>query len=238
MTRAAGILGAVLGLVLAGGCKKGGVALELDMEPQAVTADEAVHFSGQVRGEEPSLTLDGAQVPLQEGRFQAVQPLKPGDNAFTFVLSAKPVAGAAPEQKTQRFAVKRVDPATFDAEHFYEGIGNMDSLQRSTSGGLLADKATVKLKTQELKGVCFEEYGHENRPVTGGMPMDIRLSVGEGRAKVSVKPEQGPVASAVASPGQPATLNAKAALHIRTYLVRLEALDGRPAKDVELVVSY
>jgi hypothetical protein len=55
--------------------------------------------------------------------------------------------------------------------------------------------------------------------------------------KVSVKPEQGPSASAVATPDKPATLNAKAELRIKTYSVRLEALDG-PARDVELVVRY
>jgi hypothetical protein len=232
------ILCAVLGLLWVGGCKKGGVGFELDMEPQAVTSEESLRFSGQARGEEPSLTLNGTPVPLKEGRFELTQPLQLGDNVLTFAFSARPSAGAAPEQKTQRFEVKRVDLPTFEAQHFYTGTSSMGNFQRSTSGGLLADKAEVKLKAKELSGVRYEQFGHENRPVKGGMPLDITLKVGQGRLKVSVKPEQGPVASAIASPGTPATLSATAELRMKKYTVRLEALDGQPVKDVELVVRY
>lgn len=231
---------AVVGLLAVGalGCKGQGAGLELDMEPPSVTAEEAQRFSGQVRGVEPSLTVNGAPVPLKEGRFELTQPLKEGDNVLTFVASAKPAAGAAAEQKTERFEVKRVSPATFDAEHFYTASGSMRSFQRSNAGGLLADKAETRLKAAELSGARLEEFSHERRPVRGGMPMDISLSVGEGRVKVSVKPEQGPVASAVASPGTPATLQAPAELRHRKYYVRIEALDGRPAKDMDLTVRY
>jgi hypothetical protein len=114
----------------------------------------------------------------------------------------------------------------------------MNGTQRSSSGGLLADKAEGRLRADELSGSRLEEYGHERRPPPGGMPLDIRLSVEEGRVKVSVKPEQGPVASAVASPNAPATLQAPAELHHRKYTVRLEALDGKPARKVDLQVRY
>ncbi|MFL5346579.1 MAG: hypothetical protein ACJ8AT_17505 [Hyalangium sp.] len=232
------MLGAALALLVVGGCKGGsGVNLELDMKPQAVTVEDSVRLSGQARGVEPSLSLNGKPVPVHEGFFEVNQPLQPGDNVLTLDLSARPKEGAAPEQKTERFEVKRVDQATFDAQYFYSGISSMGSFKRVSSGGLLADKAEVKLTAKELTGVRFEEFGHENRPVKGGMPMEITLKVGQGRAKVSVKPEQGPSASAVATPDKPATLNAKAELRIKTYSVRIEALDG-PARDVELVVRY
>lgn len=237
--RTVAILGAVLGLVLGVGCKGRGVGLELDMEPQSVTVEESLRFSGQARGVEPSLTINSAPVPVKEGRFEVTQPLKEGDNVLTFTLSARPEAGAAPEQKTERFEVKRVDQATFAAGHFYTGSGSMGSHSRRTSsGGILSDEAEVTLTAKEISGVRFEEVGHENRPVRGGMPVDIRLSVGQGRMKVSVKSEEGPVVSAVATPGAPATLTATAALRARKASVRMEALDGQPARDVELVVGY
>ncbi|MBN1205826.1 MAG: hypothetical protein JXB05_12990 [Myxococcaceae bacterium] len=232
------ILGATLGLLLVGGCKKG-VGLELDMEPPPATVEESQRFSGRVRGVEASLTLNGKPVPLREGRFELTQPLQEGANVLTFALSARPEAGAAPEQKTERFEVKRVDQATFAAEHFYTGSGSLKSLsRRSSGGGLLSDEAEVTLKVDELHGVHFEELSREKRQVRGSLPMELRLSVGQGRARVSVKPEQGPVASAEAAPGAPATLSATAELRLKKYSVRLEALDGQPAKDVELVVSY
>lgn len=232
------MLGAALALLVVGGCKsRSGVSLALDMSPQAVTVEDSVRLSGEARGVEPSLTLNGKPVPVHEGFFEVTQPLQPGDNVLTLTLDARPKEGAAPEQKTERFEVKRVDQATFDREYFYSGISSMANFKRISSGGLLSDKAEVKLTAQELTGVRYEEFGHENRPVPGGMPMEISLKVGHGRAKVSVKPEQGPSASAVATPDKPATLNAKAELRIKTYTVRLEALDG-PAKDVELVVRY
>jgi hypothetical protein len=225
--------------LLVGGCKShsGGVGLELDMKPQAVTVEDSLKLSGEARGVEPSLTLNGAPVPVHDGRFELAQPLQLGDNVLTLVLSAKPKEGAAPEQKTERLEVKRVDQPTFDAQYFYIGTSSMGSFKRKSSGGLLADKAEVKLTAKELTGVRYEEFGHENRPVAGGMPLEINLKVGQGRVKVSVKPEQGPSASAIATPGAPATLNAKAEMRVKTYSVRLEALDG-PAKDVELVVRY
>jgi hypothetical protein len=236
--RTIGMLGAALALLVVGGCKGGGgVALELDMKPQTVTVEPSVRFSGQARGVEPSLTLNGVPVPVHEGFFEITQPLQPGDNVLTLTLSARPKEGAPPEQKTERFEVQRVDQPTFDAKYFYTGISSMGSFKRSSSGGLLADKAEVKLTAKELTGVRYEEFGHENRPVAGGMPLEINLKVGQGRVKVSVKPEQGPSASAVATPGSPATLNAKAELRVKTYSVRLEALDG-PARDVELGVRY
>ncbi|SEU37519.1 hypothetical protein [Stigmatella erecta] len=229
---------AVLGWGGLWGCQGKGVALKLDMDPPSVTPAEAQAFSGQVRGVEPQLTLNGAPVALKEGRFALTEPLKNGDNVFTFVLSAKPGADKAAEQKTDRYAVKRVPQEVFDAEHFYSTSGSMNGTQRSSSGGLLADKAEGRLQADELSGSRLEEYGHENRPPRDGMPLDIRLSVGEGRVKVSVKPEQGPVASAVAAPGTPATLQAPAELHHRKYTVRLEALDGKPARKVDLQVRY
>ncbi|ADO68796.1 hypothetical protein [Stigmatella aurantiaca] len=229
---------AVLGWGGLWGCQGKGVALKLDMDPPSVTPSESQAFSGQVRGVEPSLTLNGTPVALQEGRFELTQPLKDGANVFTFVLSAKPGAGAAAEQKTDRFEVKRVPQDVYDAEYFYSTSGSMNGTQRSGSGGLLADKAESRLRADELSGSRLEQYSHENRPPRGGMPLDISLSVGQGRVKVSVKPEQGPVASAVASPNAPATLQAPAELHHSKYTVRLEALDGKPARQLELQVRY
>jgi hypothetical protein len=234
------ILGAALGLLLVGGCKKGGVGLELDMEPPAATVEQSQRFSGQVRGAEASLTLNGTPVPLKEGRFELSQPLQEGPNVFTFVLSARPEAGAAAEQKTERFEVKRVDEATFAAEHFYTGSGSMKSTSRKSSGGgLLQDGGQVTLKADELLGVHFEELTREKGKSASGRPMDIRLSVGQGRVKVSVRSEQGTVTSAVATPGAPATLSATAELRSqKKYSVRLDALDGQPARNLELSVSY
>ncbi|MDC0712804.1 hypothetical protein POL68_30365 [Stigmatella sp. ncwal1] len=229
---------AVLGWGGLWGCQGKGVALKLDMDPPSVTPAESQAFSGQVRGVEPSLTLNGTPVVLQDGRFELTQPLKDGANVFTFVFSAKPGADAAAEQKTDRFEVKRVPQEVFDAEHFYGSSGSMSGIKRSGSGGLLADKAESRLQADELSGARLEEYSHENRPPRDGMPLDISLSVGQGRVRVSVKPEKGPVASAVAAPNAPATLQAPAQLHHSKYTVRLEALDGKPARQLDLKVSY
>src|SRR5512140_925730 len=96
------VLGAALALLVVG-CKGGsGVALELDMKPQAVTVEQSVRLSGQARGVEPSLSLNGKKVPVHEGFFEVTQPLQPGDNVLTLDLSARPKEGAAPEQKTER----------------------------------------------------------------------------------------------------------------------------------------
>ncbi len=238
--RTLAIFGVALGLVAVGGCKKsGGVGLDVDMDPPSVTTAETQRFSGQVRGVEPSLTLNGQPVPVKDGRFETTQPLKAGDNVFAFTLSARPQAGAAVEQKTERYEVKRVDQATFDAQHFYSGSGSVSGSSRKSSSGLLADGAELKVKLQELRGVHMETLKLDGWKRRGDLPLELSLGVGQGRVKVSVKSSEGPVASVVATPGAPVTLKASAERRSagKKATLRMEALDG-PARDVELEVRY
>jgi hypothetical protein len=214
------------------------VGLEWDVEPPELTAEASHRFSGQVRGLEASLTVDGAPLALKGGRFEHTRALQPGDNTLTFTLTARPKEGAAPETHTERHTVKRVDEATYAAETFYVTRGSVGSSTRtSVTTGLGEGAVEAELQAGELRGSLLEAYEHSNRPRKGGMPMEAQLSVGAGRVRVSLKPEEGPVTSAVASPGAPVTLRGTSELRHGKYHVRLEALEG-PARDVHLRVRY
>ncbi|MBB97454.1 MAG: hypothetical protein CML68_23000 [Rhodobacteraceae bacterium] len=61
-------------------------ALDLDLPPPRATSDPDVTLSGQA-GDATRLELNGAPVPLSDGRFDLVVPLDPGLNAFELVAS-------------------------------------------------------------------------------------------------------------------------------------------------------
>ncbi|XXF78737.1 hypothetical protein P2318_02975 [Myxococcaceae bacterium GXIMD 01537] len=241
-------VGGVLGLLAVGGgaywlMRGPRVGLDWDAEPPSTTPAETLRLGGKVRGLEASLTLNGEALALQEGRFQREQPLQPGDNVLTFTLSARPREGAPPSTLTERYTVRRVDAATYETENFYVTRGGLGAYERGATSakavvdGLRDGEVDVELKAGQLEGSVLEAYEHANRPRKGGMPIEAVLRVGTGRVKVSLKPEEGPVVSAVATPGAPVTLNGKSELRHGKYHVRLESLDGA-AKDVALRVRF
>ncbi len=223
---------------------RAGVAVELSPSPPAATAEASLRLRGRVKGVSPSLSVNGTPVTLAaDGRFEHTLPLALGTNTLTLSAIGKPKEGAQEETVQGVHMVERLEQADYDARYFYSANGGLSGFSRGASSlkavsdTFITGDVDVELKAGALSGTVLEKYANAHRPVKGGMPMRVELSVGGGAVRVSLKPEEGPVQSEVARPGAPVTLRGRSELHHGQYHVRLEALDG-DATDVALRVRY
>ncbi len=244
------ILGALGAVAVLGGAaawlflSREGVRVVLKPSPPAVTAEQQLRLRGQVLGVAPSLSLNGTPLELTaDGHFEHTLPLAMGPNTITLAAVGRPKEGAPEETVNGVHVVERLEQADYDTRHFYTASGSLSGFTRGATGlkaardSFLTGDVDVELKAGELTGSVLESYENANRPVKGGMPMQVELAVGSGAVRVALKPEEGTVQSEVARPGAPVTLRGRSELHHGKYHVRLEALDGA-ATDVVMRVRY
>jgi hypothetical protein len=205
----------VLMLWLAGFCVMGGtnVKIDFDKEPEATVVESEFKFTGSVQGLRPTLKVNGVEVPLVDGRFEHVQPLRMGSNRIEFTLVAyTDEKNQTPHEEKKVFEINRVTP---EALAWDKDTGSAKEKSESCS-------PSQNFITHSFHGQCegtlrglqkavllgFQD-GRDDAGSYAGDPATtkVSLSTDKGRVRVSLRAPDGSVQEMTATPGSPVVLS-------------------------------
>lgn len=205
----------VLMLWLAGFCVMGGtnVRIDFDKEPEKMVVEPELKFTGSVQGLKPVLKVNGVELPLVNGRFEHVQPLKMGSNRIEFSLVAYfDEKNQTPHEEKKVFEINRVTP---EALAWNKDTGSAKAREEncSPSQNFITHSFHGKCNgtLRGLQGALLLGFQDE-RDDAGyyvGDPANtkVSLSTDKGKVRVSLRASDGSVQAMTATPGNPVVLS-------------------------------
>lgn len=217
-----GLVGVALLLVLGGTCvgvafwshgTYGSISLELAESPTPLTTQSEITLRGTATGQAPQLTLNGAAIPVQNGRFEHRVALRIGENPLALRLSALGKAGAPKRlERELTVSVRRVDPSEYDRKA--SGV-EFPSRGDCRLGNSILDGAYFKCTADEVVVSAPFELGMfvstnaQKDPSQAnwrcfdqkGMTVELTLSVTSGAARAVVVDSAGQARQVEARPG-------------------------------------